>query len=289
MILTLFRDAPEQVVASYDTRMSYLLRLLTTGFMGPQWTKRHVFTQPFGSISKKTKYGLFELEYSNDIARETKIQRLTDLTEMLFNLQTEAGFFEFYDRFREKPAREFEAAYAELQTARMLYATGYRFRFVEPKSLKKGENYDFEIRYPDGLIACLETKSRMEAETVNPDAVAGKLRKARTQLPENAPGIILFKIPQHWYTNPDIQGELRSVALDFLRSTTRVVSVKYYVSRVDLDTRRRTTTHRHAYDEITNLQTKFPVRNWNIFHGNEHPTNWRFLHDIERGIANAKR
>jgi hypothetical protein len=273
---------------SYDVFLGEMIRGLLAGFMGVKWVANNVFGERGVAHVPKRKYGFFELDFTSEVVRETKMQRIFDLTEMLYNLQTVPGFYPFFEKFREMHPRQFEGAYAELQTAKMLFSAAAPFRFVRPTSTKKGENYDFEIRYAHDCVACLEAKCRLEDESINADVVASKLRKARQQLPRDMPGIILFKIPQHWYLTPGIAAALNDVANAFLRNTTTIVSVKYYVSVVTLDPIKKMTTHRHAYQEITNPRIKFPPRNWDIFAGVTRAPDWMWLQTFCEEIWNAK-
>lgn len=267
---------PDEYKRSYDHYMGSLQHFVLGGFMSLGWVHKNVYAAIHASKTRGP-YGFFEIPIENDITRETVAQRVFDLTEMLFNLQTVPGFYDFFAKFRKIPPDEFEAAYAELQIAKMLFATGHRFRFVKASDQPNRENYDFEIMFPDGVTAAIEAKARMEQEAVSLDAVANKLSKARRQLPKEAPGMILFKVPQHWFVDRTIGSELRRVALDFLRRTRTVVSVKFYVSVVDLDPVNQMTVQRHAYDEIVNVNTKFEARNWMIFKGNPHRPDWKWL------------
>jgi hypothetical protein len=275
MVRAAMDRAPPSVKASRDNLMTALLHILVGCFMSTPWGRKHVFTQRGSAVATNVKKAeFFELEDGDEITRETKIQRVIDFVEMLFNLQSVPGFATFYLRLQRAHPRAFEGMYAELQIAKMLYATGYPFRFVRAEAKEKRNDYDFEMMFPDSQIACIEAKCRSEDDPVNPDVIASKLGKARRQLPKDAPGIILMKIPQHWYGTHLIREQLKEIALEFLRNTESVVSVKYYVSVVDLDTEKQATTHRHAYQEITNLRTRFPPRNWHIFEGNPHKPNW---------------
>jgi hypothetical protein len=153
--------------------------------------------------------------------------------------------------------------------ARPAYAS---FRFVTPSS-KKGEDYDFELFYPDGLTVPADAKCKFESTAINPESVRNSLKKARTQLPADRPGIIFVKVPQHWVSDVTTAVALASVARDFLRSTHRIVSVKFYVSHLDvIDNMLR---HRHAYREITNRGSKYNAgRKWDLFKDYPVPASW---------------
>lgn len=286
MARRLIEIMPPDIKSDYSNRAALFVEGMITALMGRDWVAQHVFGKVRGLITSQRHSGFFELDETDVITRETKIQRVLDLTELLFNLQPVPGFYSFWKRFRDEPPDRFESTYAELQIAKMLLATGYRFRFVQPSSVPKAD-YDFELMYPDGLVVCIEAKCRIESGEINPNAILSKLGKARKQLPKDIPGIVLFKVPQRWFEHPKMGETLRKLTLKFLGETQTIVSVKFYVSVVELDTVAKTTSHKHAYDEIINLNTKFSHRNWFLFSENSHVPEWRFLRTYFETVSDS--
>lgn len=199
---------PLEIRHSYDSRAEAFLNFMFRALMGTQWIDQHYAPQ---KARRKKIPGFFEYEEADDAARETKIHRMLDLIEMVYNLQSTPGFLPFFVEFRKSAPNKFEGLYAQLQIAKMLSQTGYPFRFV--KEIRQPQSdYDFEMMLPGECIVCVEAKCREEQWSVDPEVLTSKLKKARRQLPDDAPGIILFKVPQHWYVDHTIGDQLRTIA-----------------------------------------------------------------------------
>jgi len=56
------------------------------------------------------------------------------------------------------------------------------------------------------------------------------------------------KVPSHWLEEPNIGQGLNDIANNFLRDIGRIVSVRYYISR--LIYRNGALTHDHSFREI---------------------------------------
>jgi hypothetical protein len=175
-----------------------------------------------------------------------------------------------------------EATYAELDLGRMLYAGGVDFRFVEPQ-LKKGFDYDVEIILPDGVSVCADAKCKIETTEFSEQTVMNSLIDARKQFPRDRPSAVFVKVPPAWFEQPHTGKSLNEIAYEFLRTTRRIVSVKYYVSTLVYS--ERYLRHDHGFKEISNPRNKFdPYRDWNMFADpssvgswNGMPPRWRRL------------
>jgi hypothetical protein len=119
-------------------------------FLNEQWIDRH--------FDPKGKKGFLTLDETTPERREQSGFRLIDLSEVLFNLQDVPGFDECITRLRNG---DIEGTYAELDFGRMLYLNKVPFRFVVPQGLKRAD-YDIEVIYPNGLIACADSKCKIE-------------------------------------------------------------------------------------------------------------------------------
>jgi hypothetical protein len=127
-----------------------------------------------------------------------------------------------------------------------------------------GEDYDFEILYPGALKVPADAKCKFETTKVNPESVRNSLKKARTQLPEDRPSLVFVKVPQNWIDDIEVVKALETIAIDFFRNTDRVVSIKFYVSHLELTN--QGVHHRHAIREITNCNSRLHNgRNWDLF------------------------
>jgi hypothetical protein len=159
-----------------------------------------------------------------------------------------------------------------LQFAKLFYIHDTQFRIVVPSNARAAD-YDFEICLPSHRIVCADAKCKIEAHDIDPASVRNTLNSAMGQFPADKPGVIFVKVSQHWFERAGMTAELRRIAGGFLRGTGRIVSVKYYVSHVIFVDQQ--TLHRHAFDEITNPNNRFPPkRSWDFFRGYHVPKDW---------------
>jgi hypothetical protein len=222
-------------------------------FLGGEWVERHV-------ISDNSKKGFLSVKEDDPIKREISFFRLMDLAEMFWNLQRVPGFDECIWRMRNG---DIEGTLAELNVGRMLYLNEVPFRFVIPQGVKK-KDYDFDIICPNGQVACADAKCKIDETTFSEGGIKEALKKARGQLPNEKPGIIFVKVPEHYLFDTQFQTQSIQIARRFLGGISRIVSVKYYVEplqfannvmRVDL-----------AYKEVSNPRTDFGDDvDWNLF------------------------
>jgi hypothetical protein len=59
----------------------------------------------------------------------------------------------------------------KLDFGRLLHVHEVKFRFVVP-TMRKGDDYDFEVIYPDGLAVPADAKCKFETTKINPGSVA---------------------------------------------------------------------------------------------------------------------
>jgi hypothetical protein len=235
-------------------------------FFGAEWLSAHVI--------QNAQDGYLRLDFSSDEAREIKSRRIVQLADMLINLQHIGGFDACISRMQTGGRDQTEATHAELEFGRFLRMHDILFRFVHPTGNPDGGNYDFEITYSDGQIACADAKCKLEASEVRPDSITNALNKARKQLPPDRPGIVFVKVPQSWIRTPEMQRSLHQVATEFLRHTKRIVSVKFYANVMVLDDHQ--VHHLLERMELENLDSKFvPSRDWNLFDSHKFPAIWK--------------
>jgi hypothetical protein len=116
---------------------------------------------------------------------------------------------------------------------------------------------------PSALVAPFET-------TFSENGIRNALKAAREQLPNDKPGIIFIKTPEHWLADENFRNNALLVARRFLGGVRRIVSVKFYVEpisfannvmRIDL-----------AYKEVSNSKTDFGDNiDWNLFKKHDLP------------------
>jgi hypothetical protein len=233
-------------------------------FFGADWFASHI-------RHDSLRRGFLNLDFSSNERREASTFRVIELAENLYNLQHIEGFTACIDQMRGG-GEKVESTCAELDFGRFLYIHDIPFQFIVPQMVK-GADYDFEVTYPDGLKVAADAKCKIEAAAIDPDTLRNSIRKARSQLPDDRPGIVFAKVPQTWLDDPATVQRMVSVARAALASTGRIVSVKFYVSVLQIGD--GMVWHRHAFREITNLSSRFHGgRNWDLFANYVVPSSW---------------
>jgi len=253
----MFNDLPGEVK---NDRVSSSISLgikVVRQFLGKGWVTKYV-------ISDRHIKGFFSIDDSDkDLSQERSAKslfRIVDLAEVLYNLQNTSGFDECITKMRDG---NLESTYAELDLGRLLYIHSVPFQYIMSRGVK-GLDYDVEIFYSDGTTACAEVKCKIEGTQFSEKGIMNMFKLAKKQLPENKPGILFVKLPSNWKKESDFGIAIRRIAEDFLRQTTRIVSVKYYVSTLDFE--KNFMRHNHDFDEINNPNNKFDkMRDWKIF------------------------
>ena len=255
---------PDEMRSDDGGRTIGIANSVIAHFLGQDWFAAHI-------RHDAPKLGFLNLDFSTDRRREATVFRVVELAESLFNLQHIDGFDACIAQMRAG-AEKIESTCAELDFGRFLYIHDVRFRFVEPQ-MTKGADYDYEITYPDGLSVPADAKCKFESTDIDPESVRNSLIKARKQLPPDRPGVIFVKVPQTWTEDVRIANAFVAVGSEFFRTTNRVVSIKFYVSH--LETKNEMVSHRHAFREITNTESKFHGgRNWDLFTDYYVPPSW---------------
>ena len=231
------QELPSGVPFDYALAWDLIPRLLGASFpgtdlsldglieeIGGKWVRDHVAAR-----HRKTPYlrALPQGEVDYDLHR----LRVTDLAELLYNLQTVTGIDPIYRRIVDDPSK-IEATVLELEGFRLLWLAGLSFKVVHTGA---GEslNYDCEIALPSGTTAYCEMKCKIETTAYSENSLANALRQARAQLPKPGCGIILVKFPQSWVDGPqEMVDSINSTIRDFLRNTTRVSEVAWYARLV---------------------------------------------------------
>jgi hypothetical protein len=222
-------------------------------FLRSEWVEKHV-------ISDDSKKGFLSIRDDDPVKREISFFRVMDLAEILFNLQRVPGFDECLDRMRRG---DIEGALAEFNIGRMLFLNKVPFRFVIPQGVKK-KDYDFDILCPNGQAACADAKCKIDETTFSEGGIKEALKKARGQLPNEKPGIIFVKVPEHYLSDPLFQMQSIQIAERFLGGVTRIASVKYYVEPIQFAN--NVMRIELAYKELSNPRTDFGDGvDWNLF------------------------
>lgn len=249
-------------------------------FLGDDWIERHL--NPLKSAE-----GFMRLRLQESERSFIQTFKTVDLGELLFNLQRVEGFDSCITRM--KTEKYVESGLAELDFGRMLFINGHKFRFVEPRG-KRGDNYDLEIRYSKWQV-CADVKCKLEGHDIGRNIVLNALKGARDQVPGNKPGMILIKVPQPWTQKFLYEQLLTETAMEFLRTTKRIVSVKYFIAPYAVIG--ETFAQRHAFKEIANPNNRFDSgQKWELFtyrpslgrSPNAMPPTWRRLINFPNGL-----
>jgi hypothetical protein len=187
-------------------------------YLGKAWYERYVL-----SASPHATY----LGVNNNAAADkitAGILRYLEFAETLLNLQHMDGFEVVLD---ELSYGKIESACAELDIARMLACFGLEFQFIAPVRGAR-LNYDLEICYPDGLKVCAETAAKFEGTDPKAKSITTSLKDSRTQLPDNRPGVIFVKVPEHWVRDVELARQITNVANGYLNQSKHIMSVKFY-------------------------------------------------------------
>jgi hypothetical protein len=240
---------------------------ILAALFGDDWVEMHI-------TADRAPTNFFRNTSTDDHARTMGRIRLIQLAEMTFNLQYVLGLYKSVQMIQ---GGDIEAGFAELEVGRILHINDMQFEFVVPKGIE-GDDYDLELSFDD-VLACCETKCKVETTEVSENTVLNALKHGRKQLPENKPGIIFVKVPPAWHkTDKQFITFLSETTNKFLRNTKRIVSVKFYSSLlVQTDIAYVPTMLQF---EMNNARNRFsPDRDWGIFRTTRTPTSWVALMD----------
>lgn len=197
--------------------------------------------------------------------------RVLQLAELLYNLQGVLGLDHCLDRMF---SGQIEPTMAELDFGMFLRRQGVAFSYVTQTGVKTSD-YDVEIPYEGGPVACGDIKCKFEGTDYAESSILNSLKKARGQLPSDRPGIIFVKVPQHWLDlstgNFDI--DVSETLAKFFRTTKRIILVVFY-AKLTLDGALGTAIA-HVVLERENTQSRFAHgRSWRLFAEVKGPPDW---------------
>lgn len=254
------------VVPSMPTSMVHGVKVLAVSFaiisefFGNEWTIENFGGKPEDAQSNAVRNSFFELdirETSTALGRELSGFRTFHFAELLLNLQSIEGFDDKVRELATGDMGKMEATFAELQVARMLCEHDLDFRFIPAQqNPTRGENYDFDVFKYEGLPIHVEAKCKLENNPFKPESILTSLRDARRQVPKGKPSIIFVKIPQTWVEAGNlVRSDLDALTRQFLRGTTRIVSIVFYTHFVTVSAGRL--GERHICHELTNENSSF--------------------------------
>jgi hypothetical protein len=252
--LLVHRQFDSPTFRAYKLSMSSLNKVL-----GHEWVRANI---------TDARRGYLRNDRSTPLARETHFMRIVLLAEMIWNLQDIDGFDACLVQMLSES--KIESTYAELEIARMVaIGTSATLRFREPIG-RRGDDYDLEVTYPDGIVACADTKCKLEETDITLNTIKNTFAHARRQMPATRPGIVFIKVPRFWLDDMQFAQNMSVIAEEFFRNTQRMVSVKYYTESIvlDQDPHGETTAEVIAYKEHSNRRHRFEAlrdKDWTLF------------------------
>jgi hypothetical protein len=202
-------------------------------YLGPEWLQK---------LSTGTSHSLLFRKATTREHLLLRFDRLLNLGEMLFNLRDVGGIEEVIAQLQQQQT---ESAFAKLEAGSILVSHDIKFNFVGPRG---DTNHDLELVFPEGMVGCSETKSKLELREFSYKSIEEELRRACSQLPADMPGIIFVRVPNEWlHTNDRLRNryeanphgdpsslrfQLGEVARSFIRRNRRVVVVEFYSDRM---------------------------------------------------------
>jgi hypothetical protein len=210
--------------------------------------------------------------HTNDKEAATHAIRVIQMAEMLINSQWIPEYAACIQQL--ETAEQIEPTYAELDIARALISNKVGFKFNE-RQHKRGEDFDLLITCPNGMVACADTKCKLETTPFSKQTIKNAIDHARKQnLPEDRPGIVFVKVPVDWVRDAETASQLVAVANQAF--TGRLVSVKFYTSYVDVIQDGIVVREAMSWHEIINRRSRFePDANWHLFSMVSEPaTSW---------------
>jgi hypothetical protein len=229
----------------------YVSLYILIELLGDEWAMRYlaIHDQPFLKTRSKD---------FRDIDRF--FLRVMSLAEMLLNLQDVPGFPACIERLA---GGDIESAFAELEVGKLLSMFGVRFRFNEPSLVAKAD-YDLIVFFQNGEQGFAETKCKAEMGRLTEQSVRNSLGQARSQLPNDGPGVIFMKIPEEWITKKEFSETTNRAIRRFLGTTRKIVAVELFAAgfKITLDGIAEPLI---AGAEIINQRHRFdPSRDWSL-------------------------
>lgn len=273
LTLDMIRRKFEVVLARGDaagTAYHHALYYVLAHFVGEAWLRTHVLygCPRQGHLSMNPT--MVDGEFGFDKAHT---QRVLQLAETLFNLQGVQGLAERLDLLF---SGQIESTMAELDFGMFLRMQGIDFRYVPPSGVK-GHDYDVELIYPNGMIACADSKCKLDGSAFSREGLLNTLKKARKQLPADRPGIAFVKVPQEWVDretgNLGLTDDVGDLLDEFFRATKRMVLVALY-SRMTTELAGGTAIN-HVCRQFENRYPRFErAGTWGLFDPESQVPGW---------------
>lgn len=259
---------PAEIRESYGRRHYVLCMHVLNTFLGQKWCEETIVFPDRGFL---------QIHFDDDKRRERTSLHIFELAENIFNLQTRPGFYGCLTQLKtaRTDSAQIESTYAELEFGRILFHYDLNFRFLARQATKSP---DYELICRDGIRSFADAKCKVEGSAVTESTIRNSIKDAWEQIPKDGPGIVFIKIPQDWAESRETRVLMRDTAVNYLRGTGRLASIKYYAAVV---------THpeptmmlrQYAFLEVSNPKCRAgPNRNWDLFSGFAVPSEWAGKH-----------
>ncbi len=217
------------------SRMYMLAGMIIHYFLGPEWAEAHY-------MNDKVLTPYFEGKWTTRNIRDLHMAKVSQLGELLFNLQNVRGFDSVLSQLQtSNKDHNLEGTIAELETGRWLRLNGVSFAFNVASGVK-GNDYDLIVRLGHDVFSA-DTKCKIEATEPSINTITETLRKAVKQLPNTGESLVFVRFPQNWVIKmedepsnfrKEIIALLRTGAQNAMRNSSRLAGVIFF-SRAIMD------------------------------------------------------
>lgn len=227
MIEFAFNFPVENARLPQHERTLFVSGLILQHFFGYEWAQR----QFVDGGNRFLRTAIEKWEDIEGIEALRLYTRVIDFAEMLINLQYVSNFDECLQLFADS---NIEAGFAELQVGRILSRNAVPFHFNKRRNTRKTD-YDLAVTFRNSIRGCADTKCLLETTDLETTTILDRLRHARGQLPDDAPGAVFVKLAERKIISGALDAKLRQAVAYFFtgykayRGTTTVVIVNYLI------------------------------------------------------------
>jgi hypothetical protein len=160
----------------------------------------------------------------SDLANLERTISMVRIGHAIYLLQSCEGFVDRIDDFSTEP--DVEASFFELNLASLFVANGHTVRFVKPTG-RKEQDYDLDVLVGSEWVA-VEAKTRRDGPLKDAKTIRNALKKARSQLPVDRPGVVGIWIASEFDGRSLGEHAIQAIEQeihDFLHRTSRVNKV----------------------------------------------------------------
>jgi hypothetical protein len=217
----MFRDAPPEAIFSCMVSSIVIRDLLSESF-GLESPGKVVDWMAANIMKNASEVVYFRAEMPGDDYCPKQAARITELSELLFNLQTIPGIDKIFRRIVDDP-HSVEATIMELECFMLLVLSGHQFQITDLAKGKGDRMCECEVTLPGGRAVFCEVKAKDSLSKRTESGIYNKLSDARRQLPKEHPGVIFLRVDSKWFLESlDI---LEKAVQRLFRSSRRIAEV----------------------------------------------------------------